>query len=271
MRRLACVDPDLAGLDTTVAHPARMQNYVLGGKDHFAADREAAEKRLQVLPAWRTSAREGRAFLARAVRYLAEQEGVRQFLDIGPGLPAAGAAHEVAQAVDPSARVAYVDSDPMVVSHARALLNEGEGLCAQGDLADPEQVLGAVAGDGGLDLGRPVGLILLAVLHFVPASADPPGAVRTLVNALAPGSYVVMSHLTRDFDQARVSRSMKVGDSVGIPVRAVTRDEFTGYFDGLDLLDPGVTLVSDWRRDAGGPRPEPSEINFYGGVARKSR
>jgi SAM-dependent methyltransferase len=162
------MNPDLESLDTTVAHPARMQNYVLGGKDHFAADREAAEKRLQVLPDWRTSARESRAFLARSVRYLAEQEGVRQFLDIGPGLPAAGAAHEVAQAVDPGARVAYVDNDPMVVAHARALLKEEQGLCVRGDLADPEQILAAVAGPGGLDLSQPVGLIMLAVLHFVP-------------------------------------------------------------------------------------------------------
>lgn len=261
------MEPDLEGLDTTVAHPARMQNYVLGGKDHFEADRNAAEKRLQVLPDWRTSARESRYFLGRAVRHLAAEEGIRQFLDIGPGLPSAGAAHEVAQAYDPRARVAYADIDPMVVSHARALLNEGQGICVRGDLAEPEKILAAVTGPDGLDLGQPVGLLLLAVLHFIPA--DPRGIIKTLVDALAPGSCVVISHLTKDFDPARVSRSMKVGDDVGVPVRAVTRAEFDRYFDGLELLDPGVVLVSDWRRDMPGPRPLPSAINFYGGVARK--
>jgi SAM-dependent methyltransferase len=266
------MEPDLAGLDTTIAHPARMQNYVLGGKDHFAADREAADKRLQVLPAWRTSARESRYFLSRAVRYLAGQEGIRQFLDIGPGLPSAGAAHEVAHLVAPEAKVAYADNDPMVVTHARALLNQGQGICVQADLADPEQVLAAVSGPGGLDLSQPVGLLLLAVLHFIPATAGPRGIVRTLADALAPGSYLVISHLTKDFDPERVSKSMKVGDDVGVRVRSVTRDEFTGYFDGLELVDPGVVLVSDWRRDQPGPPgppPRPSEINFYGGVARR--
>ncbi|HSZ40972.1 MAG TPA: SAM-dependent methyltransferase [Trebonia sp.] len=262
-------EPNLAGLDTTVAHPARMQNYVLGGKDHFAADREAAEKRLEVMPDWRTSARESRHFLGRAVGYLTAEAGIRQFLDIGPGLPSAGAAHEVAQVIAPDARVAYVDCDPMVVTHARALLNDGQGICAEGDVADPESILAEIGGPGGLDFGQPVAVLLLAVLHFVPASADPRRIIRTLADALAPGSYLVISHLTKDFDPGRVTRSMKVGDDIGIPVRSVTRDEFGGYFTGLDLLDPGIVLVSDWRRDVPGPPPRPEQINFYGGLARK--
>lgn len=262
-------EPNFSGLDTTVAHPARMQNYVLGGKDHFAADREAAHRRLQVLPEWRTSARESRLFLGRTVRYLTAEAGIRQFLDIGPGLPSAGAAHEVAQAIAPETRVAYADNDPMVVTHARSLLNERQGICVEGDLAEPERILAEISGPDGLDLSQPVGLLMLAVLHFIPESTHPREIVKTLADALAPGSYLVISHLTKDFDPARVSKSMKVGDDVGVPVRAVTLDEFRGYFAGLDVLDPGVVLVSDWRRDDPGPRPLPSQINFYGGVGRK--
>jgi S-adenosyl methyltransferase len=270
-------DPASAGaidgldLDVSVPHPARMHNYVLGGKDHFAADREAAEKRLAILPDWRTSARENRHFLGRAVRYLTAEAGIRQFLDIGPGLPAAGATHEDAQAIAPEARVAYVDNDPMVISHARALLTSTrQGSCGyiHADLSEPGDILAKITASGVLDFSEPTALLLLAVLHFIPASLDPPLIVRTLLDALAPGSYAVVSHLTRDHDPARVSRSMKVGDQIGVPVRSLTLDEFEDLFTGLDLLDPGAVLVSEWRRDIPGPRPLPSEINFYGAVAR---
>jgi hypothetical protein len=261
-------DAPLAGLDVSVAHSARMQNYVLGGKDHFVADREAAEKRLRVNPDWRTSARESRYFLRRAVTYLTAEAGIRQFLDIGPGLPSAGATHEIAQTIAPESRVAYVDNDPMVVTHARALLG-GQGVCILGDLNDPERILAEAGASGGLDSSRPVGLLLLAVLHFIPASAKPHQIVRTLVDALAPGSYVVLTHLTTDYAPERVTKAMKVGDDVGIPVRAVTLDEFEDFFTGLKMLDPGAVMVSEWRRDIPGPRPVPSEINFYGAVARK--
>jgi SAM-dependent methyltransferase len=263
-------DMPLEGLDTTVPHPARMHNYVLGGKDHFPADREAAEKRLAVLPDWRTSARENRWFLGRAVTYLTKEAGLRQFLDIGPGLPAAGATHEVAQAIAPETRVAYADNDPMVIAHARALLTSTRaGACAyiHADVRDPRRILDAASGL--LDLDQPTGLLLLAVMHFVQASDDPPGILRTLLDALAPGSYLVLSHLTRDHDPARVTKSMRVGSDVGIPVRSVTIEEFEDYFTGLELLPPGPVLVSDWRRDLPGPKPLPSEINFYGAVARK--
>jgi SAM-dependent methyltransferase len=257
-------------LDTSVPHPARMHNYVLGGKDHFPADREAAERRLAVLPDWRTGARENRWFLGRAVRHLAAEAGIRQFLDIGPGLPAAGATHEEAQKIVPEARVAYVDNDPMVITHARAILTSApEGGCAyiHADLRDPEKILAASAEL--LDFSQPTVLLLLAVLHFIPDADDAAGIIRTLVDALAPGSYLVLSHLTRDHDPVRVTKSMKVGDDVGIPVRSVTLEEFEEYFTDLELLDPGAVLVSDWRRDIPGPKPSPSEINFYGAVARK--
>jgi SAM-dependent methyltransferase len=258
-----------AELNINVPHSARMHNYVLGGKDHFPVDREAAERRLAVMPDWRTSARENRWFLGRAVKYLTAEAGIRQFLDIGPGLPAAGATHEVVQAIAPEARVAYVDNDPMVISHARAILRSSpEGACnyIHADLRDPEKIL-AQAADL-LDFSQPTGLLLLAVLHFVPDADEAAEVLRTLLAALAPGSYLVLSHLTRDHDPVRVARSMKVGDDVGIPVRSVTLEEFGGYFAGLELVSPGAVLVSDWRRDIAGPRPLPAEINFYGAVAR---
>jgi S-adenosyl methyltransferase len=265
------VNPDLSpsDLSTRVPHPARMHNYVLGGKDHFPADREAAERRLAVMPDWRTSARENRWFLGRAVRYLTAEAGIRQFLDIGPGLPAAGATHEVAQAVAPEARIAYVDNDPMVITHARAILTSApEGACGyiHADLRDPEKILKAAADV--LDFRQPVGLLLLAVLHFIPAADDAAGILRRLLAALAPGSYLVLSHLTRDHDPVRVAKSMKVGDDVGIPVRSVTLEEFGEYVRGLELVYPGVVLVSEWRRDVPGPKPLAAEINFYGAVAR---
>ena len=261
----------LKDLNTSIPHPARMHNYVLGGKDNFPADREAAEKRLAVLPDWRTSARENRWFLGRAVRYLTAEAGIRQFLDIGPGLPAAGATHEVAQEIAPRARVAYADNDPMVITHARALLTSApEGGCAyiHGDVRDPARIIDAASEL--LDFSQPTGLLLLAVMHFVQASEDPAGILKTLLDALPPGSYLVYSHLTRDHDPARVTKSMKVGADVGIPVRSVTIEEFEESFAGLELLPPGAVLVSQWRRDIPGPEPLPAEINFYGAVARKS-
>jgi len=262
-------ESSLEQLNTSVPHPARMHNYVLGGKDHFPADRAAAERRLAVLPDWRTSARENRWFLGRAVRCLTAEAGLSQFLDIGPGLPAAGATHEVAQEIRPHARVAYVDNDPMVITHARAILTSArEGACAyiHADLRDPATILAEAAGV--LDFDQPVGLLLLAVLHFLPDGDEAAKVLRTLLAALAPGSYLVLSHLTRDHDPVRVAKSMKVGDDVGIPVRAVTLAQFEEYFTGLELMSPGAVLVSDWRRDIAGPRPRPAEINFYGAVAR---
>lgn len=158
----------------------------------------------------------------------------------------------------------------MVIAHARALLTSTpEGACTyiHADLRDPDEIL-AAAGKL-LDFGQPAGLLLLAVMHFVQASDDPAGILRTLLDALAPGSYLVLSHLTRDHDPARVSKSMRVGHDVGIPVRSVTIEEFEEYLAGLEPLPPGPVLVSDWRRDIPGPKPVPSEINFYGAVARK--
>ena len=259
------------GIDTTVAHPARMLNYVLGGTANFPVDREAAERRLEVLPGWRTSAQQNRQFHARAIRLLAGT-GITQFLDIGAGLPAADTVHGIAQAVNPACRVAYVDNDPLVLVHARTLLPsrpEGRVSYSQADLREPDRILADPGVRGTLDLSQPVALMLLAVLHFIPDADDPAGLVRTLLAALPAGSYLVASHPTQDFDLVRGEQATQAGNRAGVPVWLRTRAEFTGFFAGLGLLDPGVVLVSDWRPDPGQPRPDPRLVTCYGAVARQ--
>jgi hypothetical protein len=259
------------GIDTTVAHPARMLNYVLGGTANFPVDRETAERRLRVLPGWRTSAQQNRQFHGRAIRLLA-REGITQFLDIGAGLPAADTVHGIAQAINPACRVAYLDNDPLVLVHARTLppsRAEGQISYGQADLREPDRILAGPDVRGTLDLSQPVALMLLAVLHFIPDADDPVGIVRTLLAALPAGSYLIASHPTQDFDLVRGEQASQVGNRAGVPVWLRTRAEFTGFFAGLDLLDPGVVLVSDWRPDPGQPRPDPHLVTCYGAVARK--
>src|SRR6201996_1517920 len=189
--------PELpTGIDTSRPHPARPYDYFLGGKNNFAADREVADKVLAGWPAIRVGVRENRKFLARVVRYLAGDAGIRQFLDIGTGLPTADNVHEVAQSVAPSARVVYADNDPLVLAHARALLTsspEGRTAYIHADLRDPASILSDPAVQQVLDLGRPVALMLVAVLHFVPDEFEPARVLRTLTDALPSGSYVVAS------------------------------------------------------------------------------
>jgi hypothetical protein len=259
------------GIDTTVAHPARMLNYVLGGTANFPVDRETAERRLRVLPGWRTSAQQNRQFHGRAIRLLA-RAGITQFLDIGAGLPAADTVHGIAQAVSPACRVAYVDNDPLVLVHARTLLPsrpEGRISYSQADLREPDRILADPDVRGTLDLSQPVALMLLAVLHFIPHAGDPVGIVRSLLAALPAGSYLIASHPTQDFDLVRGEQATQVGNRAGVPVWLRTRAEFTGFFAGLDVLDPGVVLVSDWRPEPGQPRPDPHLVTCYGAVARK--
>ncbi len=259
------------GIDATVAHPARMLNYVLGGTANFPADREAARRRLNVLPGWRTSAQQNRRFHGRAIRLLAGQ-GISQFLDIGAGLPAASPVHEIAQGVNPACRVAYVDNDPLVLVHARTLLPsrpEGRISYSQADLREPDRILADPGVRGTLDFGQPVALMLLAVLHLIPDGDDPVGIVRTLLAALPAGSYLIASHPTQDFDPVRSEEAAEVGRAAGVPVWLRTRAGFTGFFAGLDLLDPGVVLVSDWRPEPGQPRPSPHLVTCYGAVAGK--
>ena len=264
--------PD-AGIDTSRAHPARMYDYYIGGKDHFAADREVADAALASWPAGRIGLRENRRFLGRAVTYLAAEAGVRQFLDIGSGLPTAANVHEIAQQADPACRVAYVDNDPMVLSHARALLSsapEGRTAYARGDLRRPAEILDSQQVRSVIDFSQPVAVILMAVLHFLEDTDKPDAVLGTLLDALAPGSYLAASHMTLEHDPEGVGGGQRAYHRAGLPMRARDADEFASLaFPGLDLVPPGVVLVSEWRPESAAPRPTPAEVSCYGGVARK--
>ena len=258
--------------DTGVAHPARRYNYWLGGKDNFAADRESGDLLAKSYPAARIAARTNRAFLGRAVRYVAADAGIRQFLDIGTGLPTADNTHEVAQRVAPDARIVYVDNDPMVMVHARALLTstpEGETRYIEEDLRNPSKILADAAEV--LDLSRPVGLILVAVAHFLADAEEADRVVHTLLDGLAPGSHLVMSYATTDFLtpelKANWDESLRTGRS---DVHPRTRAEFDRFLTGLELIDPGVVPVGDWRPDPDAEeRPTPVEASIFGVVGRK--
>jgi S-adenosyl methyltransferase len=260
-------------VDTSRPHPARMYDYFLGGKNHFAVDRETAETVLAAAPTTRITARENRAFLGRAVRYLVAEAGIRQFLDIGSGLPTASNVHEVAQAVQPSARVLYADNDPLVLTQARALLTSapaGRTAYIQADLRDPEAILSSPTVREVLDFGQPVALIIVAILHFIHDEFKPATAIATLLDALPPGSYLTASHVTGQHLPAEAAATTRTYRSSGVPLQVRDCDEFAALaFSGLELVPPGVVLVSEWRPESSGPRPAPAEVNCYGGVARK--
>jgi hypothetical protein len=256
--------------DTSVAHMARVYDYWLGGKDNFAADREAAEQAIAANPGILADVRANRAFLAHAVRYLAGECGIRQFLDIGTGIPTANNTHGVAQSVAPDSRVVYVDNDPVVLSHARALLTSdpaGATDYIDADLRDTRQILDSAART--LDFSRPVAVTLLAILHLIPDSGDPRGIVTTLMAAVPPGSYLVISHPAGDVRPAAVAEMVRRVNARLGPTRGTMRDqaEVTRLFDGLELLDPGIVQPQLWR-------PEGSvldaDIGIWCGVARKA-
>lgn len=255
-------------VDSTVPHPARRYNYWLDGKDNFAADRASGDAIKEAFPQIVAAARENRRFLGRAVKVLGDL-GVRQFLDIGTGLPTAGNTHEVAQAHDPSARVVYVDNDPLVLAHARALLTshpEGRTAYLQADLRDPEGILADPELAATLDLDEPVALLLVAVLHFVGPGDDPYGLVRTLLDRLPSGSYLVLTHATSDLlaPQVRAKLSALPSDFTDRSEAEVRR-----FFDGLEMLEPGLVVVSEWRLDEGATPVDPSHVSVWGAVARK--
>jgi len=260
-------------IDTSRPHPARMYDYYIGGKNHFAADRAVADRALASWPAGRIGLRENRRFLGRVVKYLAAEAGVRQFLDIGSGLPTQNNVHEIAQAVDPSCRVVYVDNDSMVLAHARALLAsapEGRTAYIQADLRSPLDILNSPATRSVLDFTKPVALMLVAVLHFLQEEDKPEAVIATLLDALPSGSYLAASHVTMEHDPAGIGDGQRAYREAGIPLHARDADEFAPLaFSGLDLVPPGVVLVSEWRPDTRAPRPTPPEVCFYGGVARK--
>ena len=260
-------------IDTSRPHAARMYDYYLGGKNHFAADRETADKVIAAMPGVRTGPRENRAFLGRAVRYLAAEAGIRQFLDIGTGLPATNSVHEVAQAVAPDARVVYVDNDPLVLVHARALLTsapEGQTAYIQADLRDPGEILSSPVVRSVLDFSKPIALMLVAVLHFVGDEDKPAELVAALRDALPPGSFLVASHVTAEHNPAGSAAGQRAYRGGGVSMRPRDSDEFAEIaFAGLELVPPGIVLVSEWGRSDSGPLPPANEVNAYCGVAHK--
>jgi hypothetical protein len=261
-------DEQVAGLDTSVAHPARVYDYWLGGKDNFAADREAAERVLAVTPGLRQRVRANRAFLARAVRYLATEAAIRQFLDIGTGIPSADNTHEVAQAVAPDSRIVYVDNDPIVLVHARALLvgtPQGATQYIEGDLRQPGAILAAART---LDFDRPVALLLIGILHLIQDSERPYEIVAELMDALPSGSYLGISHPALDILPGQEEAQRRYNERVSTPQTLRTEPEVARFFVGLDLVPPGVVYVHNWRPDPGDPVP-PGGVSAYGGVARK--
>ena len=262
-----------AAIDTTVAHPARRYNYWLGGKDNFAADRASGDELERMFPKVRLGALANRAQLQRATRFLAAEAGIRQFLDIGTGLPTADNTHEVAQAVASDSRIVYVDNDPLVTSHARALLTstpDGRTAYLEADLNDPDRILADPVLRETLDLSRPVGLMLIAVLHFVHGHGTARPIVRHLLDALPAGSYLVATHATQDFgtpeQQALYQQILEEGKT---DVWTRPKDEFAALFDGLELVPPGVVPASEWRPEPGAEIPARSDVNVWTAVGRK--
>ncbi|HKT01261.1 MAG TPA: SAM-dependent methyltransferase [Rugosimonospora sp.] len=257
-----------------VPNIARMYDYYLGGKDNFAADREAAEQALRVAPELRQGAAEVRKYLARAVRFLVGA-GVRQFIDIGCGLPTQGNVHEIAQSLAPDARVAYADNDPVVIAHAQALLATNPlTRVVRADVRAPEGLLADPEVRGLIDFTRPVAFLLVAVLHVITDDEVVLRAVRVLREAMAPGSYLVIGHAVADIRPAVTARLAQLyqdtTETTG-PRRANlrTKAEVEPYFDGMEMVDPGLVYITEWRPDPDDPWPGPQPLWSLGGVGRK--
>jgi len=255
------------GIDTSVPHSARIWNYWLGGKDNYEVDRAAGDQFSAIYPGIVDIARADRAFLGRVVRFLAGEAAVRQFLDVGTGLPTADNTHEVAQRVAPESRIVYVDNDPLVLAHARALLTsspEGATHYVDANMGDPETVLREAA--KWLDLTQPVGLTLMGVLGHVTDYAEARSIVAGLVDGLPAGSYLSIND-SINTSEALEEALRQYEASGAVPYRTRSLEEFTGYFDGLELIEPGVVLVADWRPDPGASRGP--DIPQVGAVGRK--
>ena len=255
--------------DTRVPHIARVYDYWLGGKDNFAADRELGERTLAAYPNLVFSVRANRAFLARTVRFLAADMGIRQFLDIGTGIPTANNTHEVAQRAAPECRVVYVDNDPIVLSHAKALLRSApQGACAyiNADLRDPDTILAGAADT--LDFSKPVAVMLIAVLHMVGDDAKASGIISKLMDACVPGSFMAMSHPASDIDAEQMAEMLRRFNESS-PAKMTMRDRagVGRLFDGLELVEPGLIRAAEWRPATELEAASPAAL--WGGVARK--
>ncbi|WP_344632837.1 SAM-dependent methyltransferase [Streptomyces glaucosporus] len=266
-------DDGVIDLELDRAHSARMYDYYLGGHTNFPADREAAGRAMAVFPSLLVTARANRRFMHRATRHLA-LGGMRQFLDVGTGIPTSPNLHEVAQEVAPESRVVYADNDPIVLAHAQALLRShpaGRTAYAHADVTDPAALLAAPEVRETLDLERPVALSLNALLHFVPGRTRAHEIVEFLKDALPSGSTLAISHVTPDFDPEGIARLVEAYRAAGTPGQARTWEEFTRFFDGWELLEPGVTTSHRWRPDAGDEfgGVTDAEAACYAAVARK--
>jgi hypothetical protein len=254
--------------DATVPQTARIWNYWLGGKDNYPVDRQVGDQILEAFPAIVENARASRAFLARAVRYLAGEAGIRQFLDIGTGLPTANNTHEVAQAVAPESRIVYVDNDPLVLAHARALLTsspEGKTAYIDADLRDPDKIVREAART--LDLTQPIAIMLMGILGHIPDDNEAQSIVKRLVGAVRSGSYLTMNDGT-DTSEEVVEAARIWNESANPAYHLRSPDRIARFFDGLELVEPGVASPPRWRPEPS-PSGLPAEVDSFGGVARK--
>jgi O-methyltransferase involved in polyketide biosynthesis len=266
-------EPELSPeINTNMAHSARVYDYWLGGKDNFPADRELAELMIQAIPNMRAMATANRAFLSRAVRYLVGEAGVRQVLDLGTGIPTSPNVHEIAQATAPDTRVVYVDNDPIVLAHARALLTSqdaGETAFIMADLRQPESILDHPTLTATLDLGQPVAVLAVGVLMYF-RDSDRPNPFEMVATMLAPmpsGSYLALTTPTPDFNPEETARAVAAAGAAGITLVPRSRAEVERFFTGLELVDPGVAPMLAWRPDE--PPADPERAYYWAGVARK--
>jgi hypothetical protein len=262
----------VSDLRTDIAHSARIYDYLLGGKDNFAADRAAAEKMIESTPGLPISMRANRRFMARVAEYLAREAGIRQFLDVGTGLPTRPNLHEVVQAVDPTAKVVYVDNDPLVLVHARALLvgtDEGQVAYLDADLRHPETILEADTLTDLIDFDQPVALTLIAVLQHVTDDEVARGTIARLTQRFVPGSALVLSIVTTDNDPRGSQQTITTYNKSGVPVMGRTYDQVLGLFEGFELLDPGVVWVHQWQPAEEDLKTDGKDVYMYGGVAFK--
>jgi hypothetical protein len=259
-------------LRTDVPHSARVYDYLLGGKDNFGADRDAAAHITEVWPNLPISMRANRNFMTRVAHYLAAERGIRQFLDIGTGLPTSPNLHEVVQAIAPAARVVYVDNDPIVLVHARALLtstHQGRTTYIDADLREPSRILTSPQVEQTLDLTEPVAVCLIAIMHYIIDEQQAHGIIDTLMGPMPAGSALALSTATADTNPEEVGRGISMYNARGITSKVRTRAEVEALFDGLDVVEPGVELVHRWHPDDESSAVDDAQVSMWGGVAIK--
>jgi S-adenosyl methyltransferase len=266
-------DSDLAGpgIDPHVPQSARVYDFLLGGKDNFAADRAVGSALIEQVPSLPVMVKANRAFLARAVRYLVGDAGIRQFLDIGTGIPTANNVHEVAQSISAETRVLYVDNDPVVLAHARALMTgskAGKTAFIMADLREPEAILASPSLASTLDLDKPVALMLVGILHHLHEDDHPERIVETLLAGLPSGSYLSVTHPSADFDAAAMTALAATAEQSGIPYVPRSRAQIERLFEGLELVEPGVAPILGWRPDAD-TSPDVNSVYGWAAVGRK--